>query len=292
MVGKIICYLFLGLMVYGLIGMIIATNGGALIFFGVLIGAPLALVKLLDLISPPKDYEEEEKKKRKTFSEYEQEHGVGEKTKVVGYFKGVEKIDIKLKEKGFSPSIHLLDSILFYIWKEENKLRLVSSPHWLLSEPDKLYFFGDFIETGEIDIDNINYYSLQGEKYTTTELNGGGSSLGKAVVGGAIAGSAGAVIASRKEVTSSTKVVDERQTIINYQNENGVTHIILSSNAYDFLLEILPDKDYNYVMSQKETKENNQPTSLIELEQLADLRDKGILTEEEFTAKKKQILGL
>ena len=292
MVGKIICYLFLGLAALGLIGMIIDTNGGALIFFGILFGIPLGIIKLADWVSPPKDYEEEEKKKRKTFSEYEQEHGVGEKTKVVGYFKGVEKIDIKLKEKGFSPSIHLLDSILFYIWKEENKLRLVSSPHWLLSEPDKLYFFGDFIETGEIDIDNINYYSLQGEKYTTTELSGGGSSLGKAVVGGAIAGSAGAVIASRKEVTSSTKVVDERQTIINYQNENGVTHIILSSNAYDFLLEILPDKDYNYVMSQKETKENNQPTSLIELEQLADLRDKGILTEEEFTAKKKQILGL
>lgn len=290
MVGKIICYLFLGLAALGLIGMIIDTNGGALIFFGVLIGAPLALVKLLDLISPPKDYEEEEKKKRKTFLEYEQEHGVGEKTKVVGYFKGVEKIDLGLKEIGCDSP--MFDSFKFYIWKEENKLKLVSSPHWLLSKPDNLYFFGDFIETGEIDIDNINYYSLQGEKYTTTELSGGGSSLGKAVVGGAIAGSAGAVIASRKEVTSSTKVVDERQTIINYQNENGVTHIILSSNAYDFLLEILPDKDYNYVMSQKETKENNQPTSLIELEQLADLRDKGIITEEEFTIKKKQILGL
>lgn len=290
MVGKIICYLFLGLAALGLIGMIIDTNGGALIFFGILFGIPLGIIKLADWVSPPRDYEEEEKKKRKTFSEYEQEHGVGEKTKVVGYFKGVEKIDVGLKKIGCDSP--MFDDFKFYIWKEENKLKLVSSPHWLLSKPDNLYFFGDFIESGEIEIDKINYYSLQGEKYTTTELNGGGSSLGKAVVGGAIAGGAGAVIASRKEVTSSTKVVDERQTIINYQNENGVTHIILSSNAYDFLLEILPDKDYNYVMSQKETKENNQPTSLIELEQLADLRDKGILTEEEFTAKKKQILGL
>lgn len=290
MAGKIIGYLFLGLMVYGLIDMTIATNGSGLIVLGVLFGAPLGLIKLLDLISPPKDYEEEDRKKRKTFLEYREEHGVGEKTEVIGYFKGVEKIDLGLKEIGCDSP--MFDDFKFYIWKEENKLKLVSSPHWVLSKPDNLYFFGDFIESGEIDIDKINYYSLQGEKYTTTELSGGGSSLGKAVVGGAIAGGAGAVIASRKEVTSSTKVVDERQTIINYQNKNGVTHIILSSNAYDFLLDILPDKDYNYVMSQKETKENNQPTSLIELEQLANLRDKGIITEEEFTAKKKQILGL
>ena len=36
----------------------------------------------------------------------------------------------------------------------------------------------------------------------------------------------------------------------------------------------------------------NQPDYLAELERLAELRDKGIVTEEEFQAKKKQLLGL
>lgn len=41
------------------------------------------------------------------------------------------------------------------------------------------------------------------------------------------------------------------------------------------------------------TASSAQQTNDIEqLKQLADLRDKGILTEEEFAAKKKQILGL
>jgi hypothetical protein len=35
-----------------------------------------------------------------------------------------------------------------------------------------------------------------------------------------------------------------------------------------------------------------QPSYLAELEQLADLKAKGVLTDEEFEAKKKQLLGL
>ena len=36
----------------------------------------------------------------------------------------------------------------------------------------------------------------------------------------------------------------------------------------------------------------NQPDYLVELEKLSELRNQGILTEDEFTAKKKQLLGL
>lgn len=37
---------------------------------------------------------------------------------------------------------------------------------------------------------------------------------------------------------------------------------------------------------------SNSADSIAQLEKLAELRDKGILTEEEFSAKKKQLLGL
>ncbi|TYP95432.1 Uncharacterized membrane protein YhaH, DUF805 family [Fodinibius salinus] len=43
---------------------------------------------------------------------------------------------------------------------------------------------------------------------------------------------------------------------------------------------------------QSSTNENTQNHGLDDLEKLADLKDKGIITEEEFVAKKKQILGL
>ena len=41
------------------------------------------------------------------------------------------------------------------------------------------------------------------------------------------------------------------------------------------------------------SQQNNKTTSnVLELEQLAELRDRGILTEEEFSVKKKQLLGI
>ncbi len=47
-------------------------------------------------------------------------------------------------------------------------------------------------------------------------------------------------------------------------------------------------------MLQNRSLTSNEPkkTDLSDLEKLAELRDKGIITEEEFKAKKKQILGL
>jgi voltage-gated potassium channel len=46
------------------------------------------------------------------------------------------------------------------------------------------------------------------------------------------------------------------------------------------------------VEEMQKKKEKNEPSNLNVLEKLAELRDKGVITEEEFNAKKKQILGL
>ena len=51
----------------------------------------------------------------------------------------------------------------------------------------------------DILIDKIKYFRLIGQKYVTTEITGGGSSLKGAVIGGMIAGDVG-VVGSRKAV--------------------------------------------------------------------------------------------
>ena len=51
-------------------------------------------------------------------------------------------------------------------------------------------------------------------------------------------------------------------------------------------------RDAIYEDGGSELQPSQSSAGLNDLEQLAALRDKGILTEEEFTAKKRQILGL
>ena len=55
--------------------------------------------------------------------------------------------------------------------------------------------------------------------------------------------------------------------------------------------EEMTDEEWDYV-EQEDAREDEQPDYLDELERLAELRDQGILTDEEFDAKKKQLLGL
>ena len=52
----------------------------------------------------------------------------------------------------------------------------------------------------------------------------------------------------------------------------------------------LDDSDREYV-DQYEDEEDVEPDYIDELERLGDLKDRGLITEEEFEAKKKEILG-
>jgi len=52
------------------------------------------------------------------------------------------------------------------------------------------------------------------------------------------------------------------------------------------------EKVQDFIRSELPEKTNNQSSSLHELEKLSELKDKGVITEEEFLSKKKQLLGL
>lgn len=246
----------------------------------------LGIYGICELISPTKKFKEEREQVYQMIREYRLNHNVNEEAQVVKYYSGIKEMDGVISSSGLSGIKEFQD---YFFWKEDKNLNILSIPT-ILSNSEKLDFYFELNAT--IDIAKINYYTIQGDKYAITDIQGGGSSLGKAVVGGAIAGSAGAVIASRNEIKSTTDVVDDRRTMIYYEDENRKSIIVLSSSAYDYLLSVLPEKEYSFVMSQQKEQESEQSSSLLELEQLAELRDKGILTEEEFSAKKKQLLGI
>lgn len=223
------------------------------------------------------------KKIQENIRRYKELHEVPCNAEVVKYKSGIKEFDSNISH---SQEKHLAkENQEYYFWYKEKWITILSKH----CEPTGEIYINN---KKELDISKINHYTVQGDKYATTNISGGGSSLGKAVIGGAIAGSAGAVIASREEITSTTDFIDERKTMIYYQDGEEVSNIILSGEAYDYLLNVIPEKEYSFVISQQKEKESNKSNTLLELEQLADLRDKGIITEEEFTAKKKQILGL
>jgi hypothetical protein len=64
-----------------------------------------------------------------------------------------------------------------------------------------------------------------------------------------------------------------------------------AANELNLRKEPLTDEDQQYIDDQGPDEEE-EPSYLDELEKLAKLKDEGVITDEEFTAKKKQLLGL
>ena len=56
--------------------------------------------------------------------------------------------------------------------------------------------------------------------------------------------------------------------------------------------EELTDEDYDYLDQQEAAEADDEPGYLDELERLAQLHQEGVITDEEFAEKKKQLLGL
>lgn len=214
----------------------------------------------------------EEEQKKKIIEAYKKENNAPENTYSISYLKGLPGIDNQRNEN--NPSF--LD---FYMWVEDGLINLL----------DKRI---DGVGKHSLLIDNILSFTRQGDVHNETIIEGGGgggSSISGAVVGGVIAGEAGAIIGSRKKVnpiTSKNIVVDKRQTIIEYKDNDNIRYIFLNSEAYDILLQLIPNKEITFV-NKKEVKNDIYE----KIEKLAELKEKGILTEEEFTNKKTQLLN-
>lgn len=179
---------------------------------------------------------------------------------------------------------------------------------FIWADNEKLYFVDKSIENNigkiEISIIDIEYYEIRGEVHREIQVSGGGvsgggSSIGGAIAGGLIAGEVGAVIGSREKIksnpiTSKTITKDKRETFLNFFIDNEKYSMFFDYEGYNTLLNIIPDKAYtniynSYIMSQINKDEKEKIVN--QIKKLAELRDEGILTEDEFIKKKKDLLS-
>lgn len=209
--------------------------------------------------------------------------------KTIKYIESSENCPIVLGESGNHA----------YIWKSKNTIFLFPS----VPTKENLYS-RSYIQLNAISIDKIEYFGSRGEIYRENKItggDGGGSSLGGAVIGGMIAGDAGAIIGSRKgikEIKSELITHDERVTFLNFFNENKERcTLIFDFATFEIFNDLIPEKEYSIVKSIKNIKIIKQKSSTNEnsnipeqLRELAKLKNEGILTEQEFLEKKKILL--
>jgi hypothetical protein len=94
----------------------------------------------------------------------------------------------------------------------------------------------------EIPITTISEYSIFGSINHVSKVYGGGSSIGGAIIGGLIAGDAGAVIGSRKAIKSEIVKIDERIIKLIYLKGKKKIILNLSISTLKALENLIPNK--------------------------------------------------
>ena len=138
-----------------------------------------------------------------------------------------------------------------------NNIRQISDVH-LWGNQQQIFMMPIFVNLAHfkthsdiykvITLDKKNIVSLtqEGDVHYTTEIHGGGgggSSIKGAIIGGVIAGDAGAIIGSRKPneaITSSTKQIDDRTTNLKLlDSSNNFCEILFDYNDYYAISKII-----------------------------------------------------
>ncbi len=157
------------------------------------------------------------------------------------------------------------------------------------------------------DISKIKYWKETGSLQYTSNISGGGSNglntegaIGGAILGGATGAIIGATIGSQTDPIKTETVEHDSRKI-----ELVLTNAVQKTFPYsyrDAFIKIIPDKEYSYLQigstvnarqpSIQQQKSDNNSSDADELVKFKKLFDEGVITREEFNAKKKQILGL
>lgn len=197
-------------------------------------------------------------------------------------------------------------------WVDDDTLCIVEDEETYLSHytPDDIKPYPIYVT--EIPIDRIQYFTKEGDVQYTSNVSGGGgggSSLSGAIVGGLIAGDAGAVIGSRKKtapIKTEIQTHDTRQTVLRYYDDFGKLEVMTFKgfSAYDFLLSAIPDKDLTTIQLGGNSRQKRPSTDTYssvpspgsnntesKLSRLQDLYLDGQITLEEYKAQRAKILN-
>ena len=161
---------------------------------------------------------------------------------------------------------------------------------------DKIISFENVVECNIIENSNV--------------MESGG--VGRALVGGIIAGGAGAIVGANtrksKNIVSNlsirivTNEVDDplyNLNLITYQIDTNKPlyanfykmAMNFANNVYATIQAIINENNKNTNKSKEDLQEQKSSNGLEQLEKLAELKDKGIITDEEFEESKKKILS-
>lgn len=151
-----------------------------------------------------------------------------------------------------------------------------------------------------IPIESILYFEEVGELRKYTTVSGGGTSLTGALIGYALADDVGAIIGSREPIKTSVVSEDDRRVELIYRNkEENIENLEFTHEAYQVFKNLLPSKELRRIINLKNTKQEKgtmarkgqvPQTSKDKLKQLKEMRDEGLITENEFLEQKKKIL--
>lgn len=128
----------------------------------------------------------------------------------------------------------LIDDHLQKKFEEINQKKLVNS-------------FISNLKSFALNIDKIKFFTTEGSIQRFSKVEGGGSSVGGAIIGGLVAGDAGAIIGSRKEITTSIETIDSRKVWLLIEEDSKVKKIEFDYEFYDIFNRLIPEKEYSYV---------------------------------------------
>lgn len=182
-------------------------------------------------------------------------------------------------------------------WNRFTETKVLHSPESLyisIDETHRFFLFGrgrgnnqEKVVYSFDEVDSYEYITIKGE--TVTRKKG---VLGRAIVGGLVAGAAGAVIGGVTAGTTTDITPDRKKIKVYLTTQAGKVQEISSNFPYpqgftEFLDSCILGEVYG------ETSQPVTTTSAAdELLKFKNLCDMGVISQEEFEAKKKQLLGL
>lgn len=186
-----------------------------------------------------------------------------------------------------------INGVKYCVWVENQILKLF--PQW-----ENAYLFDNYKNSyvlTEIPLKDIVCCKITGDFFNETIVTGGGgggSSLKGAIVGGIIAGEAGAIIGSRKknEPIKTTNVShDTRRTVLTFKKENQLYSINFLFQNYTLLKEKI--QLHNLTQSPWLQQDTTKSDSVFQqLREFKILLDEGVITEEDYKRKKSQLLNM
>ncbi len=203
------------------------------------------------------------------------------------------EVDKKLKDKDFKTSK------IFSIHGNEQQFR-VDLEH-------KQIAICSIFPYQKIDIINFSdIIECQIIEDSNTVMKGG---VGRAVVGGALAGGVGAIVGANtrasknvinilqiriitKKISNSLYTIDLIKTEIEKNSMEYMNAMNFANNVYAILTSIITNNDkVSNNLGGKKTMEQNNNNFIEQLERLSKLRNDGMITEKEFEESKQKILN-